>query len=782
MAQRFGRVNRFGERDDSTITVVHESEFATAKPLEVARAQTLVLLRKLDGDASPAALDALNRRLSTAEREVAFSPLPEMRTASAIQFDAWALTTIRESIAARPPVAPYLHGEAEWQPPETHVAWRDDRDFKHITEAEAFLEAFPLRPQELLRDTSNRIATNLEKLLKPGADLLEAWVVSEGGVVSRLSLINFNKTVAETLLADAILILPTSVGGLANGLFSPTADGPANDVSGIRRIETDSCDEILENCKLIRSVEISREDADEQRFLLWFETKEAAQAYGVAAKQAHNSQNPDTLATHTRAVEGHARALAAKLLPAPSSGEPDLRRCLIIAATLHDSGKNRAQWQRNLGNRAHLGIPDYDPTQPKSILAKSVPGMRPRNLAEHYRHEFGSLNDTSAVSGFSDLSEIERDIALHLAAAHHGRARPHFPKDEIFDPHPSASPETSIALATEIQSRFARLQRRFGRWGLAWLESLLRAADYAASSGISPQNNPASESEPNVSSDKAPLRPEIRVIDSLATINLRLNPSNPGHYFACCGVFELATALVPDTQAWFENNSSSFNIAAAGLSLDGLLRKVIASDIVALKSEDRPLTPLVINFAGNDSGRCALHLDWWRHEGGSLGKLKPWAGQMSVRDIADDMRETLKRELVLHKTESLKDILFLSSTQNVGEPFYFDANRAINAKAQDVGFSVDKLKKGSQKVTSMATPAVELLCLIGLQRARPLLALNERGKEREYEYHLWYSPLSLPLLAAAASGLLAEPTERYRFANPSRAKDYRAFAPAKLVS
>jgi CRISPR-associated protein Csb3 len=155
---------------------------------------------------------------------------------------------------------------------------------------------------------------------------------------------------------------------------------------------------------------------------------------------------------------------------------------------------------------------------------------------------------------------------------------------------------------------------------------------------------------------------------------------------------------------------------------------------------------------------------------------------MSVRDIADDRRETLKRELVLHKTESLKDILFLSSTQNVGEPFYFDANRAINAKAQDVGFSVDKLKKGSQKVTSMATPAVELLCLIGLQRARPLLALNERGKEREYEYHLWYSPLSLPLLAAAASGLLAEPTERYRFANPSRAKDYRAFAPAKRVS
>ncbi len=40
-------------------------------------------------------------------------------------------------------------------------------------------------------------------------------------------------------------------------------------------------------------------------------------------------------------------------------------------------------------------------------------------------------------------------------------------------------------IASEVPRRFARLQRKYGRWGLAYLESLLRAADYAASAAPS---------------------------------------------------------------------------------------------------------------------------------------------------------------------------------------------------------------------------------------------------------------------------------------------------------
>jgi CRISPR-associated endonuclease/helicase Cas3 len=72
-----------------------------------------------------------------------------------------------------------------------------------------------------------------------------------------------------------------------------------------------------------------------------------------------------------------------------------------------------------------------------------------------------------------------QDLVLHLIAAHHGRARPHFSEDEVFD---RECPEADAAeMSREVPRRFARLQRKYGRWGLAYLESLLRAADYAAS-------------------------------------------------------------------------------------------------------------------------------------------------------------------------------------------------------------------------------------------------------------------------------------------------------------
>jgi CRISPR-associated endonuclease/helicase Cas3 len=532
-------------------------------------------------------------------------------------------------------------------------------------------------------------------------------------------------------------------------------------------------DQYLSGYGLIRAIDTKFDGEDDEaespnRYWLWLEAKNTVNA------GKRTTQQPETLEAHTKAVIGNAAAIAEKLLPVPADGEPDLRHCLVVAAIGHDPGKNRRPWQFGIGNT------NYDPTNPNTILAKSGGLMRPRNLAENYRHEFGSLSDVSASADFAGLSSIERDIVLHLVAAHHGRARPHFPAEEIFDYN--TAPDTSAARATEVPLRFARLQRIFGRWGLAWLESLLRAADYTASAGIV-ANPHAVSATCHAVLHKIGIEP-VRQKDSEALISLRVDVANPGQYFACCGLFELASRIAPGAFAHFEQDGVSkqwrFIIISSNtrggepLSLQELLAKATEAEITAIEPDDTPQTPLKISEPFN------LLLDWWRYEGGPIGKLKTWAGQMSVCSVAEDMKRALRTEL-MSKGSTIDSILFVQSVENAGQPYYFDANYAVNAQAQDVGFSVDKLKKGGVKLKTATVPAVELLCLIGLQRARPLLVVNERGQERLYDYCVWKQELPISLVSATVAGFLAGGFQRFRFANPSRAKDYRAFMPAVFL-
>lgn len=671
MAQRFGRVNRFGLRDDSAITVVHETSFDAAKPLEATRERTLALLKQLGDSASPGALGLLPAEA----RAAAFAPPPALRVATEIQFDAWALTSIREPIAARPPVAPYLHGEAEWQPPETYLAWRDDRDFKHIVgeAVEVFIETFPLLPRELLRDRSDRVSDTLGDLvaakLQEGEPLPNAWLLDEFGSAKVLSLAPFavsakpkkERTKAEEdelqrvkdLISDATLLLPAAVGGLDGiGVFSASAKFPASDCSGIERRESETRDTTAD-----LSLEISDEAADESVYLLWF-----APVTGENPRRRTTVTAPDTLAAHTAAVVANAAAVAAKTFPdAPAAGEPDLRRCLIVAARLHDLGKSRAQWQRNLGNLA------YDPANPDTIFAKSGGKMRPRNVREHYRHEFGSLNDAKLHPEFASLNAVERDIVLHMVAAHHGRARPHFPIEEAFDYSASI---TAHDVAAETPRRFARLQQRFGRWGLAWLESLLRAADYAASAGLVAQPHPSIDVQATTASRVGQAEDTLPPAPSAT---LAVNPANPGHYFACCGLFELAARRSADALAWFEQTSTGVHFHLANTPpLRELLEKITAAEISVEDDEpdesedgedidqdsdenesekEASAPPLRIEEPFN------LRLDWWITASPSTSALKVWAGSMRVRRIAISMKQTIQ-EIVQESPADSETILF----------------------------------------------------------------------------------------------------------------------------
>lgn len=506
MAQRLGRLNRFGELGDSSIDLVHPDAFDyETNPekqqgkdrVEIARQRTLELFRQLEasGTASPAALAALD----PVARLAAFSPEPTILPATDILFDAWSLTTIRGTLPGRPPVAPYLHGEADWEPPETHVAWRDEVDWITPLIAETqrpadLLADYPLRPHELLRDQTSRVHEQLKKLAqRPEAASLFVWLVDEDGEVEIVRLPDLADKDADEKLRDRTVLLPPSIGGLntdgsldGNGppdaaradvssepthrqaphqRFRVRADGPLSSVE---------LPDDLRHARLVRPpIDLEPEaDSDDDtepsentpdtvqlgRYWYWFESPLV-----IGGANLHQARASVLLTTHTSDVERYATAIADKLqLPA------ELRHAVILAARFHDAGKNRIGWQKSVGNLT-----------PSTPLAKAGRSLRPRSTGESYRHEFGSLLDFAADAEFSALSEHEKDIVLHLIAAHHGRARPHFPVEEAADPDAAFADAQAVTAAVPL--RFARLQRRFGRWGIAYLESVLRAADYAAS-------------------------------------------------------------------------------------------------------------------------------------------------------------------------------------------------------------------------------------------------------------------------------------------------------------
>ncbi|MFA6386830.1 MAG: hypothetical protein WCW04_03640 [Candidatus Paceibacterota bacterium] len=64
-------------------------------------------------------------------------------------------------------------------------------------------------------------------------------------------------------------------------------------------------------------------------------------------------------------------------------------------------------------------------------------------------------------------------MVLQVIGAHHGRGRPCFAGKEI----PGLPTQGMPTLALEVPLRFDRLQKRYGYWGLAYLESILRIAD-----------------------------------------------------------------------------------------------------------------------------------------------------------------------------------------------------------------------------------------------------------------------------------------------------------------
>ena len=509
MAQRFGRVNRFGDpeplpkdqqtRIDVVYPPIEEGKKDWEKRYNAALKKTLTILKSLNGDASPHSLRETLSKISAEKRKAAFSPEPEILPTSDLLFDAWTMTTVKGELPGRPPLADYLHGVSEYDPPQTTVAWREEveritGDLLQEHPPEDLLEAFPLKPHELLSDRSKRVFDHLQKIAERHPDK-PVWLIDESNHVE------FSNEQGEPLkmgdltekerIQHKTVLLSHKVGGLREGLLSGETE--ATDITSLdvswqwrdengklqqwtdekgqpRRKRCYSREEVPTGWRFVHTINLSQSEEDEveteeepsEKIWYWCENPRKGDGEGYTSAEKEVS-----LESHTNDVAQIAEAFAKWL-----KLDAEIALSLKWAARWHDLGKNREHWQRSIGN-----------PNPQKCLAKSGPGMIRRHLG-HYRHEFGSLIDAEKEPEFAALSPDAKDLTLHLISAHHGRARPHFPQKEVFDPDKDNPLPKAQKIADETPLRFERLQRRYGRWGLAYLESLLRAADYAASAGL----------------------------------------------------------------------------------------------------------------------------------------------------------------------------------------------------------------------------------------------------------------------------------------------------------
>lgn len=270
-------------------------------------------------------------------------------------------------------------------------------------------------------------------------------------------------------------------------------------------------------------------------------------------------------------------------------------------------------------------------------------------------------------------------------------------------------------------------------------------------------------------------------------IRIRVDPTNPGQFFACCGLLELADRLWHGVEGWFDDSHFCIKTLEGTATLCELMTAAHDIELANVGSTDDQDDD---NDGENDSedetatliivSPISLRLDWWKDK-----SLKPWAGSMSVRKIFLAMCSAIDpfnsdpfnyRKVVFDPvaTTVTKKRGAKSKKRDPREPFYFDARRGANSLSLDIGFAPDPLKK-ILNLPTVAYPVIEAMSLVGLQRCRP----KPTDTPRIFDYFAWRDPFPVSVLSVAVQGLIGN-GNGYHFENAFRTtqRKHKAFNPA----
>jgi len=244
-------------------------------------------------------------------------------------------------------------------------------------------------------------------------------------------------------------------------------------------------------------------------------------------------------------------------------------------------------------------------------------------------------------------------------------------------------------------------------------------------------------------------------------IRVNVDAKNPGQFFACCGLLELAHRLWPRIEGWFENGVFCLEgLSGQDTGFHMLLKHLSEAKAEALAGSNDPKLPPV--RIGPPYG---LRLDWWLDSrGGKTIFGKMFSGQKRTLTDVERLQSGLGNVLSKHEN----DVTPFDWSEPLPGRFGVDPRAAW--ESLDVGFSPN-----DQQMAVETYVVVELLGAIGLQVCPPM------SNGEFYDYTTWSRPLGACVSRAASVGIIPGlKGTTYRFALTRRGS-YKGFGIATLI-
>jgi len=268
-------------------------------------------------------------------------------------------------------------------------------------------------------------------------------------------------------------------------------------------------------------------------------------------------------------------------------------------------------------------------------------------------------------------------------------------------------------------------------------------------------------------------------------IQIPVDLTNPGQFFACCGLLELASRIDDAAQGYFRGGHFYLDTSATDV-LDRFFNCQVDVDTTfqptaAEKDEEEDteegeelhrgrIYPMKLGKPFN------LLLNWWTNEEAQGQKLKLWTAGQRVTDILlGHHKKKMKRkkgqpdETMRIYTPSTREHFatvvrkhpddWLRKAVPIDSPaaFSFDSRLSRN-NALDLGHFTHG--------TLAFSPAIDVLCLVGLQRFRPE-TIETWNRNR---FCTWSQPLPVIVAPLAALGRISSLIDQC-FEFPVKARD-----------